>query len=144
MQTHYPLTGQQDPNVVLRQTKQQWELPGAIAFLHDHGRRHPSTQPRGFKAYQRSNACELEGNRQFMGQGFFSLLLKNPEQTSLLAETTAMFLVFLKVFPRHITGRALQLGQLHPQLTQMFFFIHQIQTGEVAAKAALHQLSCLG
>ena len=75
-----------------------------------------------------------------MGQGLLSLLLKNPQQPALVPQPTPLFLVVLEVIPGHIGITGSQELQLLAELGDTGLVLGQIQAGQVAAKAALHQL----
>ena len=52
METDHGLTGNQQPEVVIRQAKQQRKLTGSVHFLHDHGWSDPSAQLGRLEAHQ--------------------------------------------------------------------------------------------
>ena len=69
--------------------------------------------------------------------------MKNPQQAPLLPQASSELFVLLEVFPRDVPGHPLELSELQPQLGQHVLLLHQIQAGEIAPEAALHQLPCL-
>ncbi|CAI8420111.1 MAG: Uncharacterised protein [Cyanobium sp. ARS6] len=144
MQADHRLTGQHQPDIVNGEAEQERELSRSLALLHDHSRGDPPSQLRGFQAHKRSDTRELQRKREFMGQGFLSLLLKNAHQPTLFAQSPAPFFVVLKVFPRHIASRPLQLPELQTQLLEDLLLLYQVKAGQVAPETAFHQLARLG
>ena len=79
-----------------------------------------------------------------MGQGFFSLLLQDPQQTALLPQATALLLVVLEVLPIDVLDGVAEVAELLTELADAGLVLAEIQGGQIAAKAALHQLFGLG
>ena len=79
-----------------------------------------------------------------MGEGFLGLLLQDPQQAPLLPQPAPVLLVVLEVVPGHIAAAAFEGGQLGGEFGDAVFVVGQIEGGEVAAEAALHQLLRLG
>ena len=144
MQANHRIAGHHDPNVVFREALQQGELPRAIELVDDHRSRHATAQLRCLEAHQRAGAGELQSQGELMGQGFLGLLLQDPQQAALFPQPAALLLVVLKVFPRHIGNGFSQQLQLLAQFSDAALIFRQIKGGQIAAKAALHQLFGLG
>ena len=68
----------------------------------------------GTQTDQGSLAGELQGQGEFVGQGFFCLLLQDAQQAAFFTQVTALLFVVFKLVPGHITATGLKAGELKP------------------------------
>ena len=140
MQTHHSVARDNNPDVVLGEALQQGELPRAIKLVDNHRCCDSPFELGGLQAHQGAGAGELQGQRQLMGQGLLGLLLQDAQQTSLFPQAAALLFVVLEVFPGDIRHRLAQQLQLLAQFSDARLILGQIESGQVAPKAPLHQL----
>ena len=79
------LARQKNPEILVREAEQQWELARTVHLVNDHRRSDTTPQLRRFQADQRACAGELKRHGELVGQGLLGLLLQDPQQTTLLA-----------------------------------------------------------
>ena len=136
---HHVPTGEQQPDIPLRQAEQQGELARARTFVHQDGGGGRGGQMGRLDGDDGALAGKLQGKGQFVGHGFLRLLPQGAQETVLFPQLGPLLFVAVQVLPGD-GGQVLTHGlHLGGQLVDGPLLIHQAQAGQIPPKAALHQ-----